>query len=81
MANLTIKNLPDRVREELRKAARSQGKSLNAYIIALLQDCVDERLRRRLMRQERPAFRKFLSSLPRLGDSSRLIHEDRERRH
>lgn len=81
MANLTIKELPNRVHEELKKAARSEGRSLNGYIISLLKMSVEERFRRKMMRQDRKEFRKFIASLPRLNDSTLLLREDRDRGH
>jgi hypothetical protein len=79
MANLTIKDLPDHVHQSLKQAARSQGYSLNRYIISLLELSLEERNRRRLMRQGRGEFRQFLGTLSRLPDSTPLIREDRER--
>ena len=81
MANLTIKDLPDRIHRELKKAAHSESRSLNGFIISVLQMSVDERLRRKMMRQHRAEFRRFLASLPRLDDSTVLIRRDRDREH
>ena len=81
MANLTIKDLPDIVHRELKRTARSQGRSLNSYIVSLLETSVDERQRRKMMREGREEFRRFLASLPRLSDSTRLLREDRDRGH
>jgi plasmid stability protein len=81
MANLSIKELPDGVHRELKKAAQAAGRSLNSYIVSLLELSVEERSRRRMMRKNRGEFRKFLASLPPLGDSVPLIREDREKGH
>jgi hypothetical protein len=81
MANLTVKDLPDTVYSELKMAARSEGRSLNGYIVALLKDTVDEGNRRKLMRGGRTAFRDFLAALPKMDDSTPLIREDRDRSH
>ena len=81
MANITIKELPDSVHRELKTAARAQGRSLNSYIISLLELSVDELARRKMMRAGREEFRKFLGSLPPMDDSTALIREDRERGH
>lgn len=81
MANLTIKDLPNNVHRELKKVARTEGRSLNSYIISLLELSVEERQRRKLMRQGREEFRKFLSSLPRMRGSTQLLREDRDRGH
>jgi hypothetical protein len=79
MPNLSIKDLPDHVHQSLKEAARSQGYSLNRYIISLLELSVEERNRRKLMREGREEFRRFLATLPRLEDSTPLIREDRDR--
>jgi len=81
MPNLTIKDLPERIHQELKNAARSQGRSLNGYVVSLLELSVEERFRRKMMRAGREEFRKFLSSLPRMSDSTKLIREDRDRGH
>ena len=62
MANLTIKDLPDEVYDELKVAARSECRSLNGYIVALLKAIVDEASRRKLMRDGRKEFRNFLGT-------------------
>jgi hypothetical protein len=81
MPNLTIKDLPERVHIELKNAARSQGRSLNGYVVSLLEMTIEERFRRKLMRAGRDDFRKFLSTLPQMSDSTKLIREDRDRGH
>jgi len=81
MANITIKDVPDGIHRELKSAARSQGKSLNGYIVSLLEMSVDERCRRQMMREGRAEFRSFLASLPAFADSTELIREDRDRGH
>jgi hypothetical protein len=81
MANLNVKDLPDAVYAELKEAARAEGRSLNGYIVALLKAHVDERNRRKWMREGRADFRSFLASMPKLDDSTTLIREDREQEH
>ena len=81
MANLTLKDVPDEIHADLKDAARSAGKSLNAYIISLLELSTEERWRRRMMREHREPFRKFVESLPEMTDSTPLLREDRERDH
>jgi plasmid stability protein len=81
MANLTVKDLPDAVYSQLKEAARSEGRSLNGYIVSLLKADAEERSRRKLMRESRSDFRRFLGSLPRMDDSTPLIREDREHAH
>ena len=52
MANLTLKDVPGQIHADLKIAARSAGKSLNAYIISLLELSTNERWRRRIMREQ-----------------------------
>ena len=81
MANVTVKDIPDRVHKELKDAARLQGRSLNGYIVSILEMAIEERNRRRMMREGRVEFRAFLASLPVLAESAELIREDRDRGH
>jgi hypothetical protein len=81
MATLSVKDLPDAVYRELKEAARSEGRSLNSYIVELLKAQVGERTRRRLMREGRAEFRSFFASLPQMNDSTALIRDDREHGH
>ena len=81
MANLTLKDLPDAVYNQLKDAARAEGRSLNGYVISILVACTDERSRRKLMREGRAEFRSFLATLPKMDDSTRLIREDRDLGH
>jgi len=81
VANITIKDLPARLHKELKSAARSQGRSLNGYIISVLEMSVEERSRRKVMRQGRSEFRTFLASLPRFANSTDMIRDDRDRGH
>jgi len=81
MANVTIKDIPERIYQELKDAAKAEGRSLNGYIISVLTDTADERNRRKSMRENRDEFRHFLASLPRLEDSTPLIRQDRDTGH
>ena len=81
MANLSIKDLPDQVHKELKKAAEARGQSLNGYIVHVLKLDAEERARRARMRKNKDEFRKFVKSLPYMSDSTELIREDREHGH
>ena len=81
MATITVKDLPDAVWDQLKEAARSEGRSLNNYVVSLLSASVDERERRKMMRAGRDEFRRFVASLPKMDDSTPLIREDRDRGH
>jgi plasmid stability protein len=81
MANLSIKDLPDKVHKQLKKAAKAEGRSLNRYIIHVLEAEAAERARRGRTHEGREEFRRFVKSLPYMGDSTELIREDREHGH
>jgi plasmid stability protein len=81
MANLSIKDLPDQVHKELKKAAEARGQSLNGYIVHVLKLDAEERARRARMRKNKDELRKFVKSLPYMSDSTELIREDREHGH
>ena len=79
--NLTLKSVPEDIHQELKQAARDDGRSLNSYILSLLDLSVQERRRRRNMREGWDGFRRFVDSLPQLSDSTELLRQDRERGH
>ncbi len=81
MANVSIRNLPERVHAELKKAAKAQRRSLNSYIVHVFELDAEKHARRARMRTGRDVFRRFVKSLPSVGDSTDLIREDREHRH
>jgi hypothetical protein len=82
MANLSIKDLPDPVHKQLRRAAKARGLSLNGYIIQVLKLDAQESARRARMRKNRDEFRRFVQSLPPTGNlSTELLREDRDRDH
>ena len=81
MANLTVKNLPDDLHKRLKAAARSEGRSLNAFIIQTLELTAEEHARRQRMRRGWSEYLKFRATLPDVGDSTELIREDRDRLH
>lgn len=69
MANLTIKDPPDSVHRKLKAAAEVEGRSLNSYVTAILEASTHRNERRRLMREHRQEFRRFVSSLPKMKSS------------
>ncbi len=79
--NLTLKSVSTDIHQELKQAALDDGRSLNSYILSLLELSVQERRRRRGMREGWDEFRRFVHSLPELSDSTELLRQDRERGH
>ena len=79
MANLTIKKLPDPVYRQLKKYARTQGRSLNAQVIHILQSDLSEREKFEKMRQSNKELERLIASLAPMSDSTPLIREDRDR--
>jgi plasmid stability protein len=77
--NLTIKNIPDTVCEELKRTAAEHRRSLNAEVIEVLAAQAAEITRRRAMRDSRKELERFVVRLPKLSDSTPLIREDRNR--
>jgi hypothetical protein len=77
--NLTIKNVPEDVYEQIKQTAVEQGRSLNAQIIHLLATEAAEARRRRRMRDSRKDLERFVARLPRMSSSVPLIRADRER--
>ena len=81
MASLTIKDIPPALHEELKRASLAEGRSMNSLVIGLLGTSMEERARRRAMREGREEFRRFLRTLRPMSDSTDLIREDRTRAH
>lgn len=79
MPSLTLKDLPDRVHKILRQAATDEHRSLNGFLISLLEDAADDIERRRRNYESRAELEAFVASLPELPDPTALIREDRER--
>lgn len=78
--NITLKNVPPKVHKALKRAAKEQGRSLNAQIIQTLEDEAAELERRKRSANWRKELERFRKSLPRMDDSTPLIRQDRERR-
>ena len=81
MANLTLKDLPGDLHDDLKKAARERGQSLNSYAITVLRESREERHRRRMMRATSAEYERYMKSLPYTVDSTDLIREDRSEGH
>lgn len=75
-ANLSVKNVPDEIVEQLRERARQNHRSLQGELMAILEEAVGPR---RLTLREASAR---LSYLPLKGDtdSAKIIREDRDAR-
>jgi hypothetical protein len=76
--NITLKNVPVRVHRALKRAAKEEGRSLNAHIIHKLEIEASILDRRRKLPQIIKELERFRNSLPRMDDSTPLIREDRE---
>ena len=77
--NLSIKNVPEEVYEQIKQTAVEQRRSLNAQIVHLLATEAAEASRRRRMRDSRKELERFGARLPRMSSGARLIRADRER--
>jgi plasmid stability protein len=84
MKQLTVRDLPDDVIEELRAEAQDAGMSLNAVVRRILSDGAERRRWRRQLRDGIPGMRALREeiaeySVGTLSDSVDLIREDRAR--
>jgi hypothetical protein len=77
--NITLKNVPQRVYQTMRREAKDQGRSLNAQIIKTLETEAAAVARRKRLRGLRLELDRFAASIPPLDDSTPLIREDRRR--
>ena len=78
MANLTIRNLDDRVVERLKHKAKQNGRSLEAEVRELLKQAADRKTREELL----AAADRIAAMTPKgvkQTDSAELIREDRDR--
>jgi plasmid stability protein len=78
--NVTIRNVPDKVHKATKRAAKEQGRSLNAHIIHTLEAEVAEIERRKPAANWRKRVDEFAASLPAMDDSTPLISQERQRR-
>jgi uncharacterized protein (DUF1778 family) len=79
MPSLTLKDVPERVHQILREAAAQDRRSLNAFMISLLEEAAEDIDRRRRNYESRAELKAFVESLPEVPDPTPLIREDRER--
>jgi hypothetical protein len=77
--NITLKNVPDKVYRTMKRAAKEQGRSLNAQIIHTLEGETAELERRRKSSQWRAELERFRKSLQPMDDSTALIRQERQR--
>jgi len=78
--NITLKNVPDKVYRTVKRAAKEQGRSLNAQIIHTLEMEVAQLERRRRLPELIKEMDRFAKSLPPMDDSVPLIRQERQRR-
>jgi hypothetical protein len=78
--NITLKNVPVKVHKALKRAAKEEGRSLNAHIIQKLELEAAVRERRKKLPQIVKDLERFRKSQPRMDDSTPLIREDWESR-
>lgn len=82
MANLNVRNVPDRLYRRIRKLAEQDRRSLTAEVIAILSDGVERRERLREGASKLQRIREHSSTLDlpeNWGDSTELLREDRAR--
>jgi hypothetical protein len=77
--DITLKNMPEPVYRAIQRQAKKERRSLNAQLIHTLEaeaTLIGQRRRLKALRKE---FDGFAASLPPMGDSARLIRQDRRR--
>jgi hypothetical protein len=77
--NITLKNVPDKVYRTVKRAAKEQGRSLNAQIIQLLETEAAHLDRRKRLPELIKELDRFAASLGPMDDSTPLIRQERER--
>jgi len=77
--NITLKNVPVKVHRALKRAAKEQGRSLNAHIIHKLEMEAAILERRKRLPQIIKELERFRKSLPPQEDSAPLIRQDGQR--
>jgi hypothetical protein len=77
--NITLKNVPDKVYRAVKRAAKEQGRSLNAQIIQLLETEAAHLERRKKLPQLIKELDRFAASLGPMDDSTPLIRQERQR--
>jgi plasmid stability protein len=84
MPNLTVRKIPKEVYKRLKESARQNHRSLNAEVLALLEDEDAWKLRRLRIKAVLPELDKARDEFAReygtLTDSVDLIREDRDTR-
>jgi len=84
MPNLTVRRIPENVYKRLKASARTNNRSLNAEILAVLTDEDAWKLRRLRIAAVLPELVKARAELarkyPNAPDSAELIREDRDSR-
>jgi hypothetical protein len=79
--NITLKNVPVIVYRTVKRAAKQQGRSLNAQIIHTLEMEAAQLERQRRLPGLIKELDRFVKSLPPMDDSAPLIREDRRANH
>jgi plasmid stability protein len=78
MANITVKNIPDELYDDVRLLAQQDRRSINAEIIELLSEVAGWRKRQTIMRESAAELDALVASVPWSDVSSvDLIREDR----
>jgi antitoxin FitA len=78
MKTLHLHNIPDSLYEKLQSLARSQKRSLNAQVIAMLEQAIERQERRRGQREALDSIRSRRFKPPANAPSSLdLLREDR----
>jgi hypothetical protein len=77
--NITLKNVPEKVHKDIKREAKSQGRSLNAFIIKALEAEASRAEKQRNWPKIMKQMEKLWATLPPMDDSTALIREDRDK--
>ncbi|MBZ5669970.1 MAG: hypothetical protein LAO04_09585 [Acidobacteriia bacterium] len=84
MANVTVRNIPEKDYAELRQDARQNRRSINAEVLSLVADRAEMNRRRRHAAKAMKRINKIREEIarkyPNQPDSVDLIREDRDSR-
>ena len=84
MANLTVRNIPEKDYAELQRDARQNRRSINAEVLSLVADRAEMNRRRRHAAKAMKRINKIREEIarkyPNQPDSVDLIREDRDSR-
>jgi hypothetical protein len=78
--DITIKRVPDKVYQTIKREAKKQGRSLNAQIIQTLETQATQLDRRKQFDKARAELEEFVASQKPMDSSAPIIRQERMKR-